>query len=184
MTQSSLRQNIGIIPQETELFHQSILENIRFAKPDASDDDVIHAAKQAKCHDFIMETTDQYQTLVGERGVKLSGGQKQRMAIARAFLKNAPILLLDEATSSLDSMTERDVHEALHHIMENRTTLVVAHRLATLKDMDRILVFVDGEIREDGSLSSLLQDENSVFHALWKMQADGFIPDVCPSSST
>jgi len=178
VTQSSLRQQIGIIPQETELFHQSIFDNIRFARPEASADEVIYAAKQAKCHDFIMETSEQYQTLVGERGVKLSGGQKQRMAIARAFLKNAPILLLDEATSSLDSVTERDVHEALHQIMQNRTTLVVAHRLATLKDMDRILVFVEGEIREDGSLSDLLQDKNSVFHTLWKMQSDGFISDV------
>ncbi|MCH9755862.1 MAG: ABC transporter ATP-binding protein/permease [Gammaproteobacteria bacterium] len=175
VTKGSLRRQIGTIPQEPELFHQSILENIKFARPEASDDEVIEAAKKARCHDFIMSLPKQYQALVGERGVKLSGGQKQRMAIARAFLKNAPILLLDEATSSLDSMTERDIHAALHQIMEHKTTLVIAHRLSTLKDMDRILVFVDGEIREDGSLAALLGDKSSIFYTLWQMQSDGFI---------
>ncbi len=174
----SLRRQIGTIPQEPELFHQSILDNIKFARPDATDDEVIEASKKAKCHDFIMALPKQYEALVGERGVKLSGGQKQRMAIARAFLKNAPILLLDEATSSLDSMTERDIHAALHEVMKDKTTLVIAHRLATLKDMDRILVFVDGKIEEDGSLTTLLSDKNSIFYMLWQMQSEGFISDV------
>ena len=178
VTLDSLRQQIGTISQEPELFHQSILENIKFAKPDASDKEVIEAAKKAKCHDFIMALPKQYEALVGERGVKLSGGQKQRMAIARAFLKNAPILLLDEATSSLDSMTERDIHAALHDVMKDKTTLVIAHRLATLKDMDRILVFVDGKIEEDGSLNALLSDKNSIFYTLWQMQSEGFISDI------
>ncbi len=172
---SSLRRQIGTIPQEPELFHQTILENIKFARPDASNEEVIEAAKKARCHEFIMALPKQYDALVGERGVKLSGGQKQRVAIARAFLKNAPILLLDEATSSLDSMTERDIHAALHDVMRHKTTLVIAHRLATLKDMDRILVFADGKIREDGTLNALLADKGSRFYALWQMQSHGFI---------
>ncbi|MDF1646519.1 MAG: ABC transporter ATP-binding protein [Legionellaceae bacterium] len=175
VTKSSLRKQIGTIPQEPELFHQSILENIKFARPEASDAEVIEAAKKARCHEFIMTLPKQYDALVGERGIKLSGGQKQRIAIARAFLKNAPILLLDEATSSLDSMTERDIHTALHDVMKNKTTLVIAHRLSTLKDMDRILVFVDGEIREDNTLKALLANQNSIFYTLWQMQSDGFI---------
>lgn len=178
VTVSSLRKQIGTIPQEPELFHRTIMENIRFAKPEASDDEVITAAKHAKCHDFICELPNQYQSLVGERGIKLSGGQKQRIAIARAFLKNAPILLLDEATSSLDSITESHIHEALHEVMLNKTTIVIAHRLSTLKDMDRILVFVNGEIVEDGSLESLLQNKENHFYQLWQMQAEGFIPSV------
>src|SRR6185312_3769336 len=116
-TQNSIRKQIGTIPQEPDLFHRTIMENIRFAKIDASDDEVMEAAKKAKCHEFILELPEQYQSLVGERGVKLSGGQKQRIAIARAFLKNAPILLLDEATSSLDSVTERYIQESLHAVM-------------------------------------------------------------------
>jgi ATP-binding cassette, subfamily B, bacterial len=177
VTKSSLRRQIGIIPQESELFHQTVFENIQFARPDAFDCEVIEASKKARCHDFIMALPEQYQTLVGERGVKLSGGQKQRMAIARAFLKSAPILLLDEATSALDSVTEKEIHDALHQLMKNKTTLVIAHRLATLKDMDRILVFVEGEIREDGSLLSLLQNKDSIFYNLWHMQASGFISE-------
>lgn len=178
VTKHLLRKQIGTIPQEPELFHRTIMENIRFAKPDATDSEVIEAAKKAKCHDFISELPEGYQSLVGERGIKLSGGQKQRIAIARAFLKNAPILLLDEATSSLDSITERFIQESLHEVMNNRTTIVIAHRLSTLKDMDRILVFVNGNIVEDGSLDSLLKDKNSHFYKLWNMQAEGFIPNI------
>lgn len=178
VTKYSLRKQIGTIPQEPELFHRTIMENIRFAKPDASDEEVIEAAKNAKCHDFISELPDQYQSLVGERGIKLSGGQKQRIAIARAFLKNAPILLLDEATSSLDSVTERQIQDSLHEVMLNRTTIVIAHRLSTLKDMDRILVFVNGSIVEDGSLDCLLNNINGHFYKLWNMQAEGFIPNL------
>lgn len=175
---SSLRQQIGTIPQEPELFHRTIMENIRFAKPHASDHEVIDAAKRAHCHEFVMELPEQYQSMVGERGVKLSGGQKQRMAIARAFLKNAPILLLDEATSSLDSVTEGFIQEGLQAVMSNKTTIVIAHRLSTLKDMDRILVFVNGDIVEDGSLNSLLENKASHFYKLWQMQARGFIPII------
>jgi len=177
-TQNSIRKQIGTIPQEPDLFHRTIMENIRFAKIDASDDEVMEAAKKAKCHEFILELPEQYQSLVGERGVKLSGGQKQRIAIARAFLKNAPILLLDEATSSLDSVTERYIQESLHAVMVGKTTIVIAHRLSTLKDMDRILVFVNGVIVEDGSLETLLKNTESHFCKLWNMQAEGFIPNV------
>lgn len=178
ITKSSLRKQVGTIPQEPDLFHRTLMENIRFAKPDASDEEVINASKKARCHEFIKELPLQYQSLVGERGIKLSGGQKQRIAIARAFLKNAPILLLDEATSSLDSITERYIQESLHEVMTNRTTIVIAHRLSTLKDMDRILVFVHGKIVEDGSLNSLLENKDSHFYKLWQMQAEGFIPSV------
>lgn len=178
ITQGSLRRQIGTIPQEPELFHRTIMENIKFAKPEASDTEVIEASKKARCHEFIMELPEQYHSLVGERGIKLSGGQKQRIAIARAFLKNAPILILDEATSSLDSVTERYIHEALHQVMTNKTTIVIAHRLATLKDMDRILVFVDGKITEDGSLNALLKKKRSHFYKLWHMQAEGFLPSI------
>lgn len=175
VTKVSLRKQLGTIPQDPELFHRTIMENIRFAKIEASDEEVIEASKKAKCHEFITELADQYQSVVGERGVKLSGGQKQRIAIARAFLKNAPILLLDEATSSLDSITERDIQESLHEIMKNKTTIVIAHRLSTLKGMDRILVFVNGNIVEDGSSDVLLKNSSGHFHKLWNMQADGFI---------
>jgi len=176
VTEDSLRKQIGTIPQEPDLFHRTIMENIRFAKPDASDEEVIETAKRARCHEFISELPERYQSLVGERGIKLSGGQKQRIAIARAFLKNTPILLLDEATSSLDSVTERYIQESLRDVMANKTTIVIAHRLSTLKNMDRILVFVSGKIVEDGSLSALLEDKESHFYKLWQMQAEGFIP--------
>ena len=176
VTQDSLRSQISTIPQDPDLFHRTIMENIRFAKPGATDDEVIQASKHAQCHEFIEQLPDQYQSLVGERGVKLSGGQKQRIAIARAFLKNAPILLLDEATSSLDSVTEKHIHEALHAVMRNKTTIVIAHRLSTLKDMDRILVFDKGAIVEDGSLDELLKNKSGHFYKLWEMQASGFIP--------
>ena len=178
ITKGSLRRQIGTIPQEPELFHRTIMENIKFARTKASDEEVIEAAKKARCHDFIMDLPEQYHSLVGERGVKLSGGQKQRIAIARAFLKNAPILILDEATSSLDSLTESEIHEALHQVMANKTTIVIAHRLSTLKDMDRILVFVNGEIIEDGELNTLLENKESHFYKLWRMQAEGFIPSI------
>jgi ATP-binding cassette subfamily B protein len=176
VTKQSLRQQIGTIPQEPNLFHRTIMDNIRFARPDAKEHEVIQAAKKARCHDFIMELPDQYHALVGERGVKLSGGERQRIAIARAFLKNAPILLLDEATSSLDSLTEQKIHESLHEVMAHKTTIVIAHRLSTLKDMDRILVFSHGKIIEDGSLEDLLQNPSGHFYQLWNMQAQGFLP--------
>lgn len=177
ITQESLRKQIGIIPQETELLHRTIMENIRFARVDASDAEVIAAAKQAKCHEFICSLPQGYQSLVGERGIKLSGGQRQRIAIARAVLKNAPILILDEATSALDSITERDIQAGLINVMTQKTTLVIAHRLATLKHMDRILVFVRGKIVEDGSIEALLKNKTGHFYQLWHMQSAGFIKD-------
>jgi ATP-binding cassette subfamily B protein len=178
VTEESLRKQIGTIPQDPDLFHRTIMENIRFAKLEANDDEVIEAAKKARCHEFISELPGGYQSLVGERGIKLSGGQKQRIAIARAFLKNAPVLLLDEATSSLDSITERYIQESLHAVMAGKTTIVIAHRLSTLKDMDRILVFDNGKIIEDGSLENLLENKEGHFYKLWQMQAEGFIPSV------
>jgi ATP-binding cassette subfamily B protein len=178
VSQGSLRAQIATIPQEPELFHRTIMDNIRFARVDASNEEIIDAAIKAHCHDFIMDLPQKYESMVGERGVKLSGGQKQRIAIARAFLKNAPILLLDEATSSLDSKTEDEIHQALHEVMSKKTVLVIAHRLSTLKEMDRILVFVDGRIVEDGSLNQLLEDKAGHFYKLWQMQVNGFIAEV------
>ena len=137
-----------MIPQEPALFHRSLLENIRYGRLEASETEVIEAAKQAYCHDFIMNLEHGYQTMVGERGTKLSGGQRQRIAVARAILKDAPILILDEATSALDSVTEKLIQASFKALMKDRTTLVIAHRLSTLADMDRILVFKQGQVIE------------------------------------
>jgi ATP-binding cassette subfamily B protein len=177
VTQASLRQQIAVIPQDTSLFHRSLAENIAYGCPDASLEQVVAAAKAAEAHEFITRLTDGYDTLVGERGVKLSGGQRQRIAIARAILKNAPILLLDEATSALDSVTEHLIQTALHHAMAGRTTLVVAHRLATLTNLDRLIVLEQGRVIEDGTLSQLLA-QNGRFAQLWNMQAGGLLPDM------
>ncbi|MBS0287268.1 MAG: ABC transporter ATP-binding protein [Proteobacteria bacterium] len=176
VTQDSLRKNIGMIPQDPSLFHRSLLENIKFGRLDASHEEIIAAAKSAHAHEFIVTLSQGYDSLVGERGVKLSGGQRQRIAIARAFLKNAPILILDEATSQLDSVTEQYIQESLWQLMQNKTTIVVAHRLSTLLNMDRILVFDKGKIVEDGSHQELLNKEG--FYAkLWKAQVGGFLLD-------
>jgi ATP-binding cassette subfamily B protein len=155
VTQSSLRACIAVVPQEISLFHRSIMENIRFARPDASDQEVIEAAAAACCHDFIQALPHGYDTMVGERGAKLSGGQRQRVGIARAFLKNAPILILDEATSALDSHAEVAVQRAIATLMQGRTVLAVAHRLSTLSSLDRILVLQSGRIIEDGPPAEL-----------------------------
>jgi len=176
VTQDSLRHNISMIPQDPNLFHRSLLDNIKYGNPEATLDEVINAAKQANCHDFIMELPQQYNTVVGERGIKLSGGQRQRIAIARAMLENAPILILDEATSSLDSLTEKVIQDSLSILMRNRTTIVIAHRLSTLLTMDRILVFDKGKIIEDGAHKDLLK-ANGHFAKLWQMQIAGFLPD-------
>lgn len=177
VTQNSLHEQISIIPQDPSLFHRSLMENIRYGKLDASDEEVIEAARKAHCHEFIMSMPEKYNTLVGERGIKLSGGQRQRIAIARAILKNAPLLILDEATSALDSITEREIQEGLALLMENKTVLVVAHRLSTLSGMDRILVFHEGQIIEDGSHEQLMA-EMGHYSQLWVMQAGGFLPDL------
>lgn len=176
VTTDSLRSQIAMIPQSPSLFHRSLRDNIAYGNPDATEDAIISAAKHAHCHEFITALPDGYQSMAGERGIKLSGGQCQRIAIARAILKNAPILILDEATSALDSVTEKYIQEALHVLMQNRTTIVVAHRLSTLAQMDRILVFDQGRIIEDGSPKKLLAAKGH-YAKMWKMQADGFLPD-------
>jgi ATP-binding cassette subfamily B protein len=176
VTQESLRAQIAMIPQDPMLFHRSLIENIRYGRLDATDEEVIHAAKLAHCHEFIEKLDEGYQSLVGERGIKLSGGQRQRIAIARAILKDAPILILDEATSSLDSITEKLIQESLHSLMKGRTTLVVAHRLSTLADMDKIMVFSEGQVIEQGTQRELLQ-LGGHFALLWNKQTDGFLPD-------
>ena len=150
VTQDSLRSNISMIPQDPSLFHRSLMDNIRYGKFDATDEEVIAAAQKAHVDEFIQQLPKGYASLVGERGIKLSGGQRQRIAIARAILKNAPILILDEATSQLDSVTEGLIQESLWALMQNKTTLVIAHRLSTLLHMDRILVFDKGRIVQDG----------------------------------
>lgn len=169
ITQNSLRENIGFIPQDSVLFHRTLMENIRYGKLCATDLEVVAAAKKAHAHEFIMNIAEGYDSLVGERGIKLSGGQKQRIAIARAIIKNAPILVLDEATSSLDSITERFIQESLKELMDNKTVMVIAHRLSTLLSMDRILVFDKGRIVEDGTHEELL-DKGGVYSALWNAQ--------------
>lgn len=168
----SLTNNITIIPQNPDILHRSIADNIKFVKPEASNQEVILASKKAHCHAFISSLPDGYDTLVGERGVKLSGGQIQRLAIARAFLKNSSILLLDEPTSSLDSVTENNIQKSLQELMKNKTTLVIAHRLSTLKELDRILVFENGKIIEDGNFKILANRKNGAFSKFWQIQTE------------
>ena len=156
VTQGSLRRSIATVPQDPALFHRGIGENIAYARPDATADEIALAAKRARAHDFIATLPNGYDTLVGERGVKLSGGERQRVAIARAFLADAPILVLDEATSSLDVATERQVQAATEELMAGRTTIVIAHRLSTIRSADRILVFEDGRIVEEGTHAGLV----------------------------
>ncbi|MGB3588595.1 MAG: ABC transporter ATP-binding protein [Tunicatimonas sp.] len=167
---TSLRQQMGIVTQESILFNDTIFNNITFGKPDATEEEVTRAAKIANAHDFIMETPQQYQTVVGERGSKLSGGQRQRVSIARAVLKNPAILILDEATSALDSESERLVQEALTHLMQNRTSLVIAHRLSTIQHADEIVVVQQGKIVERGTHLELVE-ENGLYRKLTQMQA-------------
>lgn len=174
VTQDSLRNQIALVPQEPVLFHRSLLENIRYAKPNATREEVIRAAKQAHCHEFISRFPEKYDTFVGERGVKLSGGERQRIAIARAILKDAPILVLDEATSSLDSESERYIQDALQTLMEGRTTIVIAHRLSTIMQMDRIVVIQNGRIVEEGKHQELLKVKQGLYQKLWEIQAGGF----------
>tara|TARA_B100000508_G_scaffold137106_1_gene131000 strand:+ start:1381 stop:3093 length:1713 start_codon:yes stop_codon:yes gene_type:complete len=174
VTQDSLRRAIAVVPQEPALFHRTIRENILYGRPDATKDEVIEVAKKAQAHDFIMELADGYETLVGERGIKLSGGQKQRVAIARAMLKDAPILILDEATSALDSESEVAIQKALENLMEGRTVIAIAHRLSTLRKMDRIIVMDNGQITEDGTHESLAE-AGGVYQRLWNHQAGGFL---------
>jgi len=180
-TQDSLREQIAMIPQDPMLFHRTLMENIRYARLDATDADVIEAAQMAHAHEFIQNIPEKYEALVGERGIKLSGGQRQRIAIARAILKNAPILLMDEATSSLDSSTERTIQGSLDTLMCEKTVVVIAHRLSTIAHLNRILVFDNGRIIEDGSHEELLK-KNGRYANLWNMQVGGFLPDSQNSS--
>ncbi len=174
VTQDSLRKNIAFVPQDPILFHRSLMENIRYARPEASDEEVVRAAKLSHADEFIEAFPEGYNTLVGERGVKLSGGERQRVAIARAILKDAAILVLDEATSSLDSESELYIQDALKKLMENRTTLVIAHRLSTIMQMDRIVVIDKGNIIEEGKHKELLKAKKGLYQKLWGIQAGGF----------
>jgi ATP-binding cassette, subfamily B, bacterial len=179
ITQDGLRDSIAFVPQEPILFHRPLMENIRYGRRDATDEEVIAAAKQAHCHEFILNLPEQYQSYVGERGVKLSGGERQRVAIARAILKNAPILLLDEATSSLDSESESLIQDALETLMKEKTVVVIAHRLSTIMKMDRIIVMEKGEVVAEGTHQQLLEDKG-LYQKLWKIQAGGFRDEPAP----
>jgi ATP-binding cassette subfamily B protein len=175
MTQEALHSQISLIPQDPSLFHRTLLENVRYGRLEATDEEVIEASRKAYAHDFISRIEEGYDSLVGERGVKLSGGQRQRIAIARVILKDAPILILDEATSSLDSITEKAIQDTLDLAMQGKTVIVVAHRLSTISHLDRILVFDNGRIVEDGTHQELLT-KHGAYYKLWKMQAGGFLP--------
>ncbi|CDF57474.1 ABC transporter ATP-binding protein [Thermobrachium celere] len=165
----SLRQNIGIVQQDVFLFAGTIRENIAYGKLDATDEEIINAAKAANAHDFIMELEDGYDTYIGERGVKLSGGQKQRISIARMFLKNPPILILDEATSSLDNQSEAIIQKSIEELSKNRTTFIIAHRLATVKNAKRIIVLTENGIEEEGTHKELME-KKGVYYELYKTQ--------------
>ncbi len=174
VTQQSQRRQISLVPQDPILFHRSLEENIRYGLPTATFDDVVAAAKSARCHEFIDRLPEGYQTYAGERGVKLSSGERQRVAIARAILYNAPILVLDEATSSLDSESERLIQDALDPLMAGKTVIAIAHRLSTIKKMDRIVVIDNGTVREEGTHDQLIT-QGGLYTRLWKLQAGGFI---------
>lgn len=173
---SALYQQIALIPQDPILFHRSIRENIGYGSPGATEEEIFEAARKGMSHDFILSLSEQYETFVGERGIRLSGGQRQRIAIARALLKDAPIVILDEATSSLDSITESEIQDALADSMTGKTVIVVAHRLSTIRELDRILVFSDGNIIEDGAHNELLKLKGH-YYDLWNRQVGGLMPD-------
>lgn len=177
VTQKSLREAISYVPQDPLLFHRSLLENISYGLPNATQEEIINAAKIANAHEFISKLPKGYDTLVGERGVKLSGGQRQRIAIARALLRKSPILVLDEATSALDSESEKYIQEGLWELMKGRTAIVIAHRLSTIRHLDRIIVLKDGKIVQDGTHDDLLKDGSGVYATLWSHQTGGFLEE-------
>jgi len=177
VTQDSLRSQISMVPQDTVLFHRTIRENIAYGNPDATEEEIVAAAKMARCHDFISKMKDGYETTVGERGIKLSGWERQRVAIARAILENTRILVLDEATSSLDSESEFLIQEAMDEVMKNKTSIVIAHRLSTIMKMDKIIVMEKGHIIEKWSHKELLAKEGGTYKKLRDIQSGGFIPE-------
>lgn len=174
-TVESLRKNIALVPQDTVLFHRTLLENIRYGRENATDEEAAEAARLAHCDEFVKDLPQGFGTFVGERGIKLSGGERQRVAIARAILKNAPILVLDEATSSLDSHSEMLIQDALDTLMKDKTVIVIAHRLSTIRKMNRIIVLDKGAIVESGTHDELLAHESGLYKKLWTLQAGGFI---------
>ncbi len=174
ISQSNLREKIGFVPQDPVLFHRTLMENIRYGRRDATDEEVMRAASIAHCDEFIDNLPKGYDTYVGERGIKLSGGERQRVAIARAILKNAPILVLDEATSALDSESESLIQDALHNLIKGKTVIVIAHRLSTIRGMSRIIVISHGKIVEDGTHDELLKIQNGMYKKLWDIQSGGF----------
>lgn len=175
VTQESLRDNISLVPQDPVLFHRSLMENIRYGRFGATDEEVVRAAKLAYCDEFISKLKDGYNSTVGDRGIKLSGGERQRVAIARAILKNSPILVLDEATSSLDSESEKYIQKSLDNLMKNKTVLIIAHRLSTIKKADRIVVISRKKIVEDGTHAQLIDKNKGIYRKLWRIQVGGFI---------
>ncbi len=176
VTLDSLRRNVALVPQDPILFHRSLMDNIRYGRRNATEKEVITAAKKAHCHEFISQLPQGYATFVGERGVKLSGGERQRVAIARAIVKNAPILVLDEATSSLDSESELLIQDALRELMRNKTAIAIAHRLSTIMQMDRIIVVEEGKMVASGTHVELLKSDGT-YRKLWDIQAGGFLAE-------
>jgi len=174
VTLESLRSNISLVPQDPILFHRTIMENIRYGREGATNEEVLEAARLAHCDEFVGNLNQKYETYVGERGIKLSGGERQRVAIARAILKNAPILILDEATSSLDSRSESFIQDALDVLMKEKTVIVIAHRLSTIRKMNRIVVLEKGSIKETGTHEELIAMD-TLYKKLWTLQAGGFI---------
>jgi ATP-binding cassette subfamily B multidrug efflux pump len=174
VTQESLKAAISFVPQDSVLFNRTLAENISYGKPSAKRKDIVRAAKLASAHEFILKMEKGYDTMVGDRGVKLSGGQRQRVAIARTICKDAPIVVMDEATSALDSKTESVIQRGMKKILNGRTALVVAHRLSTLKQMDRIIVLDKGKIAEEGHHADLIA-KGGIYAKLWSLQEGGFI---------
>ncbi len=170
VTQESLRNSIAVVQQDISLFHRSLLENLRYGRPEATDEEVFRAVEAARCTEFINRLPQGFDTIVGERGLKLSGGQRQRLAIARAFLRDAPIILLDEATSALDTESEQSIQEALARLFKGRTVIAIAHRLSTLDSFDRIVVLDQGRIVEDGSPALLLRRKGGVYARMYSRQ--------------